>query len=196
MAGASSPAKRLKKLAAEIPDDKAVRNVLNLLEPVDMLFADHTIALIGASLVEKALEIAILAYLIPMTEDERKRMFSYDYQGPLADLTARIKIAYALGIFGRKTRSDLEHVRAVRNAFAHSIRLIRFNTPEVAEICNALHTPHTTTIITSVAGRTPRGRYIETTVTLASRLKSNLIKPTENHLAMLSQLMIRDRLLP
>ena len=172
MAGASSPARRLKKLAAEIPDDKTVLNVLNLLEPVDMLFADHTIALIGASVVEKALEIAILAYLIPVTEDERKRMFSYDYQGPLADLAARIKIGYALGIFGRKTRSDLEHVRAVRNAFAHSIRLIGFNTPEVAEICNLFHTPETTTILTGVADpRTPRGRYIETTVTLAGRLK-------------------------
>ena len=175
MAAVSSLTKRLKKLAAEIPDDRTVRDLLQSLEPEDNAFADHAIALIGASVVAKALEVAILSRLISLKEDERKRIFSYDDQGPLSDLAARIKIAYALGIFGRKTRNDLDHVRAVRNAFAHSARLIRFDTPEVAEICARLHTPTTTTALTSAlsrtAGRTPRGQYIETTVTLAGRLK-------------------------
>lgn len=194
MAAVSSHAKRLKKLVAEIPDEKTVRNVLKLLEPDHVLFADHAIALIGASVVEKALEIAILAYLIPMTKDERKRIFSYDDQGPLSDLAARIKIAYALGIFGPRTRNDLDHVRAVRNAFAHSSRLIRFHTTEVADICNQLHTPSTTTILTSVGGSTPRGRYIETTITLARRLKEATEKTAVSQLPVYASLR-RRRLL-
>lgn len=172
MASKSSPAKSLKKLAAEIPDDEIVRKLLQSLEPKDNAYADHAIALIGASIVDKALEVAIRSRMVKLDDDEHKRIFSFDHRGPLADLSSRIKIAFALGVYGPRTRADLEHVRDIRNAFAHSISLIRFDAPEVAGICKLLHTPETTTILTSVADRgTPRGRYIETTVKLAGRLK-------------------------
>ena len=172
MASKSSPAKSLKKLAAEIPDDRIARDLMQSLEPKDNAYADHAIALIGASVVDKALEVAIRSRMVKLDDDEHKRIFSFDHRGPLADLSARIKIASALGVYGPRTRADLEYIRDIRNAFAHSISLIHFDAPEVAGICNLLHTPETTTLLTSVADRsTPRGRYIETTVTLAGRLK-------------------------
>ncbi len=51
----SPAAKRLKALAAEIPSDAEVRHILQRLEPEGNAFADHSIALIGASVVDKAL---------------------------------------------------------------------------------------------------------------------------------------------
>lgn len=173
MVAVSSAKKRLRDMAAEIPDDTTVIHILQLLEPEQNAFADHSIALIGASVVDKALEVAIRSRLKPLNDTEAKRIFSYGSQGPLADISARIKMAYAMGIFGPKTRRDLDHIRLVRNAFAHSLTLIRFDSPEVADICNRLQTPETVTILASVADpKTARGRYIEATVALSHRLKS------------------------
>jgi hypothetical protein len=115
MPAAPSAAKRLKKLAAEIPDDAAIRAILQSIEhPLigrqATGWTDHVIVLIGASVVEKALEVAIVARLRPLTQDERERIFNYDHRGPLSDLSSRIKMAYALDAFGPKTRDDLAHL--------------------------------------------------------------------------------------
>jgi len=46
-----------------------------------------------------------------------------------------------MGIFREQTRDNLEIVKAIRNAFAHSILPIRFDTPEVAAVCALLIEP-------------------------------------------------------
>jgi hypothetical protein len=46
----------------------------------------------------------------------------------------------ALGIFGQQTRADLNCIRDIRNAFAHSRALISFATPEVRDACGQLQT--------------------------------------------------------
>jgi hypothetical protein len=178
MSSGPSPITRLKKLAAEIPEDNVTRALLQQLETHDSPLSDYAIALIGSSILEKALEIAILSRFTAISNDERKRIFDYTHDGALTSLADRTKIAYALGVFGRRTRDDIEHVRTIRNAFAHAVRRIGFDTAEVAEVCGLLHTPGTVTIAESNADeRTPRGRYIETTVTLTARLKSSLVDP-------------------
>ena len=171
-----SDQRRLKQLADEIPDENAVRDVLRSLESADSALADYSIALIGASVLERALEVAILSRFRRLREKERKQLFSYENRGPLADFSSRIKMAYALDIYGRNTRADLEKVRRVRNAFAHSNQLISFETPAVAGICNSLHTPTTTTALGREGGDSPRGRYINTTLTLSRRVKSGLTR--------------------
>ena len=169
--------KRLKKLASLIPDDNAVRETLQALEPEDAPVADHAIAMIGAATLERALEIAISSRFIPLTSNERKRLFGYQTRGPLSDFSARIQFAYALNLVDSGTRDELEYIRAIRNIFAHAEQLITFETEEVRDICADLKTPETVTILGSVAGPTPRGRYIETTVALTRRLKTGTVKP-------------------
>lgn len=117
----SAAAKRLKKLADQIPDDAAVWDTLQGLVEDENPWVDHVIALLGSSYVEKALEVAITSRLIiALTKAEREALFSCEKRGPLSDLFSRIKIAYALDIVGPKTRDDLEHIKAVRNAFTHA----------------------------------------------------------------------------
>jgi hypothetical protein len=65
----SAAAKRLQKLAEQIPDDAVVWDALQHL--VDSSpWADHAIALLGASYIEKALEVAIKSRLIRLTKTE------------------------------------------------------------------------------------------------------------------------------
>jgi DNA-binding MltR family transcriptional regulator len=51
---------------------------------------------------------------------------------PLGTFSSRIKIAYALGIIGGKSRHDLDIVGNIRNAFAHGMRDLAFDTKEIA----------------------------------------------------------------
>lgn len=49
--------------------------------------------------------------------------------GPLRSFAAKISMAYALGIYTEKIQHDLNVVRIIRNAFAHSKKLIDFDDP-------------------------------------------------------------------
>jgi hypothetical protein len=50
-------------------------------------------------------------------------------------------MAYALGLFGRKTKHDLLLIRAMRNEFAHCQKAIRFDIAAVKDVCAHLLLP-------------------------------------------------------
>jgi DNA-binding MltR family transcriptional regulator len=74
---------------------------------------------------------------VALTEDEQESLFAPDR--PLGSFSSRIKVAYALGIYGRKTSHDLNILRDIRNVFAHGLRKMDFETPEVKELISSLH---------------------------------------------------------
>ena len=126
MAKTRTPKQRLTELANAIPSDTAIHTTMIALDSQANSFADYAIAVVGAGLIEKALEVVILTRFVALNPDERGSIFDYIKQGPLCDLSSRIKISYALGLFGPRTRDDLEHIRTIRNSFAHSLKLLRF----------------------------------------------------------------------
>jgi hypothetical protein len=163
---------RLKELADAIPSTVETHVTMLTLESHEQVFSDYAIASIGAALVEKAIEVGILARAADLSEAQRKRILK---QG----LREKIKRGYALALFGEKTRDDLESIREIRISFAHSLTLLRFETVEVAKICAELHIPSTIKTMDRMllaTGRTetPRRRYIETTLTIAGRLKGTI----------------------
>jgi DNA-binding MltR family transcriptional regulator len=177
MAKQRNTTKRLKELSRAVPSETSTRAVMLALESQQHAFGDYSIAIIGSGLVEKALEAVILTRFIK--PDQHTCVFDYDRNGPLSDLAAKIKIAHALGLFGPNTRDDLEHIRTIRNAFAHSLNLLRFETKQVADVCGLLHIPSTIKFqdrLLLAVGNTdsPRGRYIVTTLALAGRLRGTL----------------------
>jgi hypothetical protein len=171
----SAAAKRLQKLADQIPDDAVVWDALQGLVDHHSPWADHAIALLGASYLEKALEVAIKSRLAQLTKSEEDALFAYEKRGPLSDLSSRIKMAYALDIIGPRTREDLEHLRFVRNAFAHSLSPIGFEVKVVSDVCELLFTHNDLSLLGRWAlGDSARARYINTTLSLATRLKDKL----------------------
>lgn len=178
MASKRSPSKRLKELAAEIPPERAIHAQLTALERLDGV-GDHALALVGASFVEKALETAILSRLIPLNEEDRKRLFDYQFGGPLCDLAGRIQMARAMGIFGANTFDDLERIRQVRNAFAHSLWHITFATAEVADMCDfhatrRIRSARATIAGGTVAGANQRAKYMHAVRFIAGALKHRI----------------------
>jgi DNA-binding MltR family transcriptional regulator len=62
----------------------------------------------------------------------------FGYPAPLDSMNSKIRVAYALGIFGKATRDSLAEVTRIRNLFAHAPTLVNFNTPEILAACGKL----------------------------------------------------------
>ena len=72
------------------------RGLLRLIEN-QSLESDYAIAIVGASLIERALEVAILSRFVPMSKTDRGRLF--EFEQPLGSFSARIRIGAALGLY-------------------------------------------------------------------------------------------------
>src|SRR5258708_3381722 len=99
---------------------------------------DRAAALMTASILEQGLEESILSHLVELDDNERRDLFAEDKDSPLASFAARIRIGYALGIYGPKTRNDLTCIRHVRNILAHARKHIDFKTPEIVAACDQI----------------------------------------------------------
>jgi hypothetical protein len=83
------------------------------------------VILLGAN-AELCLRYAIKRHLI--TADDVDWMLFY---GPLRGFEAKIRIGFTMGLYGLETKHNLDCIRAIRNAFAHAVIPISFETPEV-----------------------------------------------------------------
>jgi hypothetical protein len=100
---------------------------------------DRSEALVRGALIEDALERAIINRMRGLDAADKQRLFGPI--APLSSFSAQIAIAYAIKIIGPQTRDDLDCIREIRNAFAHTISRIEFTTPEVAAHCAHLQLP-------------------------------------------------------
>jgi len=116
-------------------------------EGMDLLMAisgaenerDRSEALVRGALVEDALQRAILNRMRALDAPDGRRLFGPN--APLSSFYGQIAVAYAIKIIGPRTRDDLDCIREIRNAFAHTISRIEFTTPEVAAHCAHLQLP-------------------------------------------------------
>jgi len=128
----------LKELSRKYP---ALQDMLFIIGdvPSDQEKSDRTTAIIAGALLDMFLELAIRSKLVPWDDDNEKQLFSGS--GPLSTMSAKIDLAYALGLFGKRIHIELHHIREIRNAFAHTVANITFDMPEVANVCARLKTP-------------------------------------------------------
>ena len=75
-------------------------------------------ALVGAAIADQQLQDAILTKMRPLNRDQRGRLFTG--YGPLSSLSAKIDIAFAMGLLDSVTYDRLSVVRRIRNLFAHA----------------------------------------------------------------------------
>jgi hypothetical protein len=152
MASDSRGFNRLKKLAKEIPDERTTAALLRQLEQRERDHrSDRVAAILGGAIIEDALRVALLARFRPDKKDH-EGLFDGDKNAPLSTFAARISVAFALRVFGPNTLGDLQCIKAVRNAFAHSLMTLDFATPEIVTVCDALVSWTRSTTIASGGG--------------------------------------------
>jgi hypothetical protein len=92
-------------------------------------------AILLATHLEAVLQLAIIARL-SIRPNSLADVFGYDR--PMGNFANKIRIAHAIGLITDATRSNLDIIRQIRNAFAHAMRPISFETKQVAEACALL----------------------------------------------------------
>jgi hypothetical protein len=94
-------------------------------------------AMLAGALMDELLKGAISYRLVELNKEDSDGLFTGN--APLATFSAKIRVSYALGIIGKRTRHDIELVREIRNGFAHTLRDLSFETPELTKMCSQFH---------------------------------------------------------
>ena len=124
--------KTLKSLIREMPTGNVLLTMLDISQQRNHRAEAVTLA----ALLESTLESAMLRRFVPLSRTDRKDLF--EGVAPLATFSAKIRLGYALNMYGRKTRADLDNIREIRNAFAHARTKINFRTREVDIVCQRI----------------------------------------------------------
>lgn len=120
----------LKKLTRERLDPARIA------ELVDEINAgtDRSVAIVWGAMVEDALQTSVIRATSHLSELEHEKLFSL--KGKLSNFAKVINEAFSLKAITEEQASDLHLVREIRNAFAHGILDLSFNTQEVKDICS------------------------------------------------------------
>jgi hypothetical protein len=143
----------LEKLKLRPPSKNVTKTIMNVMVGTS---DDRTAALLPAALVDTSLIRPIAAAARPPNAQELRvseTLLSSDF-------SAKIKKAFAHGLIGPDTKKNLEVIKEVRNAFAHSLSEIEFATPEVERACAMLTPPPNMAFYVDPAENPQRGaRY-------------------------------------
>ena len=98
---------------------------------------EAALALMAASLLERALESAISTHFA-VNRDDADSLFLDQSEGGLSAFSMKIKLAYALGIIEKKVRKELTLIKTIRSEVAHARTAAAFAAPTIVTTCNHL----------------------------------------------------------
>lgn len=116
-------------------DSTAIEDIRKELEES----SDRAAAIVGTAVVQSVLCTLILEKLECKDAQLIKKMYAQN--GPLASFYSQMHLARAMKLIDDATLREMDVLRRVRNAFAHSISSISFTTPEVLEECRKFRCP-------------------------------------------------------
>ena len=99
---------------------------------------DRGAAILLATHLEDVLQFALIQRL---KIDHKRFNDIFGYDAAMGNFDRKVRVAHAIGIITDETRSTLDIIRRIRNAFAHALIPISFNTSEVANACSLLEVP-------------------------------------------------------
>lgn len=102
--------------------------------------AHRASVIIICAVLEQALEAAIASHFV-ISEEESNRLFDDMNDSPLTTFSAKIKIAFALGVLNDALKKDLTTIKNLRNVFAHSKSHVDFNNDGIIASCRDLCIP-------------------------------------------------------
>ncbi len=95
--------------------------------------SDRGAIILVSTNVEDMLEYKILERLPALLEDEPARKAMFELDGPIASFSRKLHMAYAMGIVNKHYRKQIDLVREIRNACAHSRLPVALEVPAIAD---------------------------------------------------------------
>ncbi len=125
----------LRKYTREMPDG------YDLIQSISDCYQqnDTTFVILCTALLEGTL-ISLIKSKIKIKEQTIETDL-FGSNAPLATFSSQITVGYYIGLFGQKTRADLDCIRDLRNAFAHSRKHLTFEDEPVRAVCDRLSFP-------------------------------------------------------
>jgi mannitol operon repressor len=124
--------------------------------------SDRSCALLGAAFLDEQIRGLLEAFFV----DDPKRVGElFEGSGPVATLSSRIEVAYALGFITPTELRDLGLIRKIRNQFAHELHGLSFETESISARCNELTAYG---LVAQMTVKTPRMRFVTTVVLVAN----------------------------
>jgi len=102
--------------------------------------SDRAAIILLTALIESALAYRIGSSL-SFRPNEAQFDHAFRFEGPLGTFSARIEIAFLFGLIDETTRTQLDLVREMRNACAHSKYEMHFGVQELANVAKRLFRP-------------------------------------------------------
>jgi hypothetical protein len=128
----SEPKKTLRDLIREVPNSDDFAAIAKDVESA----SDRSAAIVVASVVDRFLEQAILEQLVRNDKDTVKSLVATG--GALSEFFGKIHLGYAMGLYNSQKRTELDAIRHIRNAFAHSAKDITFATRQIDKECRTV----------------------------------------------------------
>jgi DNA-binding MltR family transcriptional regulator len=132
-----------------------------------------TTAILGAVMVEHQLDRLLRARFHKQDDDTWQTLVSE--QGPLRSFSSKIIAGYAFSTFDERLKDDLGVIRVIRNAFAHSRKLIDFHDPLILkELRSAHNLPKV--LARAITGATTMNAARAAYITLCFRVSGKLLQ--------------------
>tara|TARA_B100000929_G_C15469075_1_gene407231 strand:- start:351 stop:857 length:507 start_codon:yes stop_codon:yes gene_type:complete len=96
---------------------------------------DRGAALVGAALVDERLHRLLESHFVACKESKELLKGG---NAPIGSLSARIKMAYCLGLITELEFKECELIRRVRNEFAHQVHGLTFADNKINDLCKNL----------------------------------------------------------
>ncbi len=114
------------KVSRKVPEDRDLDKAWKEIDEG----SDRSAAIIGAAFVEDSLQCALESRMIGLSPQVFNEIFN-NVNGPLCSFSSKILLGFALGLYGPVLKMDLNVIRNIRNAFAHTMMPITFDSHEV-----------------------------------------------------------------
>jgi Mannitol repressor len=93
---------------------------------------DRSAVLLSTSFLDNKLEEGIRVFLVD--DDIVNKLF--EGYAPLSTFSAKIDLAFAIGLISKETRQDLHTIRRIRNHFAHRWEDLQFDKQPISDLCS------------------------------------------------------------
>lgn len=100
--------------------------------------SDRGAVILAATSIEDMLEFSIGLRMTPLETDATARAEVFGARGTLSSYANKTLIAYALGIIDKSTKKEIDLIREIRNACAHSRLPISFKVRQLQDAAKAV----------------------------------------------------------
>lgn len=96
---------------------------------------DRGAAIIGACLLDEMLRELLIGAMSNGTRSVLNNKLFDGPQKPLSSFSSKITIGHTLGVIDKADSKALEHIRKIRNQFAHALETLTFKSEEIKPLC-------------------------------------------------------------